>query len=792
MAVSSESQLKLVISAVDEMSSTINAVNSKLQQMNDTVEKSNKASAGAAMSFGKMTGALALGSIVATGISRLASSLQSMTQSGIAMSGQLEQSQATIYKLGANVGWTKEKIDGLVGAIRSENKDILTSIDITKTAIQAGLNEAQALDIVSKARDVASAANVSSNDAIRAMTTSLVKLDPEMLRAYGMSLNMSDVYSREAASLNKKSSELTFAEKKQAFYNAMMEAAAASQGSYTAAMDTWFKKANSVKDMMGDVQIVLGKLVSGAMKPIIDETYNAIKSFTQWALTSDGSLNPTLQSVADIIETVIMTVFNIGNAITTIIKDAFEPWIERMLQTGDTLEIVGIAIRIMGNWLVALIKTIGSVIVTISSFGSVLLDLSTLTRAVVKDGIDMWINYADVLKGVFDAIIAGLTGNFTGAKEILSGIVKKTFDDTIPAFNKFTATVKSASTNVAKSWSDSANSWATASDFQIESSGKAFNSFKLLSDLFGKQASENTKKSKDEMKKMEESYGKLIESVTKYADVSKNAYNEVGKSIDELQKKIGDLDNQHAEAGREIDMSFAEAYVKAVDDAKKVKDEINKVNNDINISLSTGDGGARSSEDIRGKQAELSNLQQDLKKRESEIAKYNTIAIAYSDEVAEVQRKNNQGDFTNTVETLNLKRAKLDDEYNNKRELMVKELAAELEKQAALKKIMENAQLELNLALKNQELSTIDSVNEQIKVWNKLAAAIALAQKGGTSQLISNLKTTQEISTISQKQKLQQPVNIYITGNTVFDEKKFSETILNSAMKQLNNNVKVK
>jgi hypothetical protein len=792
MATQSESQLKLVISAVDEMSSTINAVNAKLAQMNETVNASNKASASAGLSFGKMTGGLALATVAATGLIALTKAIGNLAKEGIGLSGKLEQSQATIYQLGANTGWTKDKIDNLVGAIRSENKDIATSVDITKSAIQAGLTEAQALEIVSKARDVAAASNVSSNDAIRAMTISLTKLDPEMLRTYGMSLNLSDAYQEEADKLGKKTSELTTAEKKQAFYNEMMDVATRSQGAYTAAMDTWYKKANSVKDMMGDVSIIAGKLVSGAIKPIIDETYNAVKAFTQWGLEADGSLNPTLQKIADIIETVIMTVYSIGKAIITIIKDAFKPWVDRMVGTQDTMMVLAIATQIFGNYLVALIKTIGAVVVTISNLMSVYIDLKNLTRAIIKDGIESWQNYGSIIVDIFKALMAGLSGDFGKAKDILVNTIKKTFDDTSPALDKFKGSVSSASKNISKSWSDASNAWVTANDVNTESSDKAFNAFKLFSDLFNEKNKENTKSNQEEMNKMKDAYGKLVDSISKYAETAKSAYNDVSKSIDDLKNKIGELDNQNAESNREINVDFAEAYVKALDEAKKLKDEINKINNDILISLNSSDGSARNENDVRDKQAELSNLQQQLRKKEDAIARNATIATAYDDEIAEVRRKNNQDDLDRSVEALNEKRTKLEEDYEKKRVLMIGELKREEQKQAILKQIMENAQLELNLQLRNQEKDTIESINRQIDAWNELAKAISTAKAGQTSQKISTLKTTQEIAVITQQQKLQQPVNIYISGNTILDEKKLADTVLTQAMKELKNNTKTK
>lgn len=303
---SDNKELQIILKAVDNASSEMKKVSEALNGMSEGVKTTSS-------SFGSMAKAVAVGNLaynaIAGTISKVASGIGSLVKESISLTGQLGQSKAVIYKLGENNNWSKKQIDSLVKSIREENKDMLTAIELTKTAIMTNMSESQALEIVARGRDVAAASNKNSNEAIKSMMEAVVKLRPELLSEYGIQMNLVKVYSDAATQLGIKTSELTYAQKSQAMYNAMIGEATRMEGSYSEAMNSWYKISNSVKDGIVSLKLILGDMLDNAMKPSIEYVYQTIKSFRSWAFTEENEINPQLKATADIIGQVLMTAF---------------------------------------------------------------------------------------------------------------------------------------------------------------------------------------------------------------------------------------------------------------------------------------------------------------------------------------------------------------------------------------------------------------------------------------------------------------------------------------------------
>lgn len=310
-------ELQIILKAVDNASGEIRKVGIAMNNMTDSVKTSSD-------SFGMMAKAVAVGNLaynaLAGVVSRVASGFTDLVRESVGLSGQLNQSQTVIYKLGENNNWTRQQIDGLVKSIREENKDMLTAVNLTKTAIMTHMNEKQALELVARGRDVAAASNRNSNDAIKAMMESIVKLRPELLSEYGIEINLIKVYGDYAKAMNIKTSQMTYAQKTQAMYNAVIGEATRMQGSYQSAMTSWYKLSMSVEDGMVSLKLILGELLDNAMKPLIEDVYNAIKAFRNWAYTDSNEINPQLKETAKVIgETIVGAYFTMKTAITEVI-----------------------------------------------------------------------------------------------------------------------------------------------------------------------------------------------------------------------------------------------------------------------------------------------------------------------------------------------------------------------------------------------------------------------------------------------------------------------------------------
>lgn len=783
MATSSESQLKMVISAVDEVSSTVNSINSKLQQLNGTVDKSGKVNESNAASIFKGVAAWDL----------LKGAMQSI-------SGQLNKYGADSQYAALQqkvLNSTLESTKGAAGMSAKAVNDLASSLmevtNLDDDVIITGQN--MLLTFTKISRDVFPQATEAMINMATAMNSGVT---PSAEQLKGTAIQLGKALNDPVAgsnALRRVGVALSETQMEQIKSFVKLGDVASAQKVILAELETEFgnlgrNTANPTEQLKVQLDNI-GESISLNVLPYINAFASAVSGMITWVIKFYKE-NETLVKTIVIVGTVL--------AASTAISIAWVLTLEGIAAAGGLAAIATSAFATATTFaaramvllnavpIVALLSLVAvAAVLLINRFGGVRNAIIALKDILAIVGQ----SFVVVMKYMYNAVVEGLLNP-------LLERISNTYNVIVAGLNKVGANLKTVDFKIPKldatenlntiiSLRTGIANLSIAADNQKKSTEGAKNAFTGFPG-----SSDSINKAKDGADKMTEALKRMHEATTAYTDDAKNAYTEVAEKVGDLQKKIADLDNQNSSANRELDVSFAEAYVKALDGVKKAQDDVTKKDNEVMQALSPDEGRVRNESDLQSKQAELSNLKQDLKKRQDELLKYNTVAIAYSDEIAEVQRKNNNGDLTNSIETLNLKRVKLEEEYNNKRSLMVKELAAEVEKQAVLMLLAEQASKEIEKNNAINEKSTIESVNKQIEAWNALAKAIADAKAGKQSGFISSLQQEQKITSINAKQKATPPVNIYITGNTVFDEKKFSETILNSAMKQLNNNVKVK
>ncbi len=211
----------------------------------------------------------------------------------------VERLQGTVYQLGENMGRTREEIDGLVGSIREENKSLREALEISQAIVIADLEQADAIQLLTIARDVGAAMGKSSAEVNRAIVASIQKLNVAQLESVGIIVSERVAYQEMAAQLGIASSQLTVAQKRQAIWNQVQKEGTKFTGQYNAAMNTGAKVMNSARDAFEDVRTVVGKLVSDAIQPLAKRVLEVIRSFREFVFTADGKLQPQIQAIAD-------------------------------------------------------------------------------------------------------------------------------------------------------------------------------------------------------------------------------------------------------------------------------------------------------------------------------------------------------------------------------------------------------------------------------------------------------------------------------------------------------------
>ena len=124
---------------------------------------------------------------------------------------------------GARIGKT---LSIAADEIRSVTNETLSMADAMRTTAQltaGGFNADQASQLAQVAKDAAGALGRDTADAVDRLTRGVTKLEPELLDEIGIMIKLDEASRNYATSVNKSAQSLTAAEKRQAYFNAVIE-----------------------------------------------------------------------------------------------------------------------------------------------------------------------------------------------------------------------------------------------------------------------------------------------------------------------------------------------------------------------------------------------------------------------------------------------------------------------------------------------------------------------------------------------------------------------------------------
>jgi len=213
----------------------------------------------------------------------------------------VERLMASINILGKNTGRTEEEIQELINAIREENKSVEEAVTITQGIILANLSQVDALNLLTKARNIGATVGKSSAEVNQIILASFQQLNPQMLKQVGINFGLTQAYQTFAAQTGAVATELTTVQKQMAIFNETMRQGEFFNGAYNAAMETTQKLSGSVKDAFRDVNTAAGFLITDSFPQLTRRALDAVRAFREWAFTADNEFNPQIKAVASAI-----------------------------------------------------------------------------------------------------------------------------------------------------------------------------------------------------------------------------------------------------------------------------------------------------------------------------------------------------------------------------------------------------------------------------------------------------------------------------------------------------------
>jgi hypothetical protein len=176
-----------------------------------------------------------------------------------------------LHVVGNNAGYTTAALDKADRQIQSLGITASAARQSLTQFIQAELELSKAPELARAAQDAAVILGTNSSDAFERLVTAVQTSNTLMLRHMGIIVSADAAYQKYAQSIGKSVSQLTSAQRAQAFLNATIEQTKRIQGSYTAAMGDVGKQLTSLDRLTTDLKTSLGNNLLPAYLAVVEE-----------------------------------------------------------------------------------------------------------------------------------------------------------------------------------------------------------------------------------------------------------------------------------------------------------------------------------------------------------------------------------------------------------------------------------------------------------------------------------------------------------------------------------------
>lgn len=298
--------VKISIIAIDKASDEIKKVGKSLEGIKKT-SKVSMVAMSAAVAIGQ--GALDLfkwaARKAAQAIRWLARETWDFIKESVRASGQYDTFATSLMVVAKNAGYSRKEVFKTVHAMTESNKSILDATRITEDFIIAGIDLSKANKLVAVTQDVAAARGAVSRDVLNATREAIIQMQPEMLKQYGIQVNLNEAYTIYAEKIGKSASKLTIAERRQAMFNSIMQQGEKYAGAYEKALGTWEKASNSLKGAKIDLMIAIGHLMDRAFAPFLGQLKELRDKVKGFIFTEQGEFTPAVERIADKVKTMV-------------------------------------------------------------------------------------------------------------------------------------------------------------------------------------------------------------------------------------------------------------------------------------------------------------------------------------------------------------------------------------------------------------------------------------------------------------------------------------------------------
>lgn len=285
----------------------------------DTALNTSRAMNAVVESIGGVIAKFAAIGTAVIGLWKLIEGLYKLMSSSLNAAARVQELDYVMQIMGRNAGITNETLQeqtkGIIDmGIRSDE-----ARQAVITFMQSELDVSKAAQLARVAQDGAVIAATDSSAAFQRLTYAISRMDPQMLRSMGITVESTEVYDAYAKELGKTAGQLTVTEKKQAYLNAVLEEGKKIAGAYEAAMETPGKQMRSLARDLYELSRVIGEpfiLAFGNVATGLRELAKGAKAF----FDEGGPLRDLMMTLGAIAASITEKFKNFAKAFNNAIK----------------------------------------------------------------------------------------------------------------------------------------------------------------------------------------------------------------------------------------------------------------------------------------------------------------------------------------------------------------------------------------------------------------------------------------------------------------------------------------
>ncbi len=264
---------------------------------------------------GQLKSALGTASTIAAGaLAAIGVAAMGVGTAAFLASARVSELRAVNSVLAKTAGLTQEEVTKVAASIKGQGIETAVAAEAVAQFIRANLDLSKASDLARVAQDAAVISGLNSTDTFNNITLGIVKLNTEILRTSGITVDSNTAFAEYGATIGKTAGTLSSAEKQQAFMNAVLKAGVPIAGAYAASMKEPGKVLRSMPRLINDIFVEMGSTIQGVFGPAIIAVYEFLKALSK-AVSEGGALRPVLE--------------RIGKAMQPVV-DAFVEWIKNI------------------------------------------------------------------------------------------------------------------------------------------------------------------------------------------------------------------------------------------------------------------------------------------------------------------------------------------------------------------------------------------------------------------------------------------------------------------------------